>query len=205
MFIFAAVLFTTQPLFSQTSTNLPPKLSPAYPEMSPTIWEQYGTAMLTGGFIALAFMAVILWQLFKSRPQPAPPPETIAREALARLQRQPEDGKVLSESSLILRRYVGAVFGFPGGEMTTTEFSATVASDAKIGPPLASALASFLQVCDRDKFVARNEAPPLNAATRALELVELVKKRLAMVGRTSSQAETDGSSVASPHRNAATK
>lgn len=94
-----------------------------------------------------------------------------------KLQPQPEDGRVLSEISQIFRRYVGAVFGFPAGEMTTAEFSAALAADPKAGPPVAEVLTNFLSACDKAKFTARNVAPPLNAAGRALQLIEQIESR----------------------------
>ena len=165
---FAALAADTNPL---------PPLAPAYPEMSPTFWEQQGAAILVGGFILLALAAFILWQLLTPRPQPIPPPETIAREALAKLQRQPEDGKMLSAVSQILRRFFGTVFGFPGGEMTTAEFCAAIAGNEKIGAELAQTISNFLRECDERKFSAAKPAEPLNAVARALALVVLVEKR----------------------------
>ena len=143
--------------------------------MPPPFWEQHGAAILIGGFILLALTAVVMWMIFKPNLQLVLPPEAVARQALAQLRSRPEDGKVLSEVSLILRRYVGAVFGFSGDEMTTTEFSAVVAADLEIGSRLAEALASFLRACDKDKFIAKNAAPPLNAVQRAWQLVDQIE------------------------------
>ena len=100
----------------------------------------------------------------------------VAREALAKLQRQPEDGNVLSQISQILRRYVGAAFQFPSGEATTAEFSAALAGSEKIGAELAQTISSFLHECDERKFSPANPTAPLNAATRALEIISLVEK-----------------------------
>ncbi len=60
------------------------------------------------------------------------PPEMVAREALAKLRCQTEDGKVLSEVSQILRRYFSTAFQFPPGELTTAEFSVALACNDKI-------------------------------------------------------------------------
>ena len=145
--------------------------------MPPPFWEQHGAAILIGGIILLALTAVILWMIFKPKPQPVLTPEAVARQALAQLRGRPEDGKVVSEVSQILRRYVGTVFGFSGNEMTTTEFSAEVAADLEIGSRLAEALANFLRACDKDKFIAKNEAPPLNAVQRARQLVDQIERQ----------------------------
>ena len=160
---------------SAVDTNALLSLAPAYPKILPTFWEQHDAEILVGGIIFLAMAAIALWLMFKPRPQEVLPPEVVARHALARLHGRVEDDKVLSEVSQILRRYVGAKCGFDGGTMTTNEFSATVTAEMKIGSRLANALARFLQVCDRDKFIARNEAPPLNAVSRALELIAQIE------------------------------
>lgn len=175
-FSIASILLSPFAVFAADTNALPP-LAPAYPEMPPTFWEQHDTAILTGGFIFLALAAIVLWLIFKPRPQPVLPPELAAHQALARLRGRPEDGEVLSEVSQILRRYVGSAFGFSDGEMTTTEFSAVASANAEIGSQLAEALASFLRACDKDKFVAKTQAPPLNAVTRASQLVDQIERR----------------------------
>ena len=114
--------------------------------------------------------------LFRSKPAPVLPPEKIAREALAKLQAQPEDGKLLSEVSQVLRRYVGAVFGFPGGEMTTAEFCSNISRNEKIGTELSGAIASFLRECDVRKFSPANSATPVNAVSRSVEFVSRIEK-----------------------------
>ncbi len=216
--------FFAQSVFSQTTNPLPP-LTPSYPEIPPTFWELHGMAILAGSVTLIALAAVVLWKLLQPKPVIVLPPEIVAREALVQLQRRPEDGTLLSEISQILRRYVVAVFDLPAAELTTAELCAALAGCGKINAELAGAIAAFLRECDERKFAppgsvgvqasacpeSRPAAPDMEkrelqpAAARALELVELAEKRLAMVGRASSRAETDGSSVASPHRNAATK
>ena len=78
---------------------------------------------------------------------------------------------MLSEVSQILRRYVGAMFGFPGGEMTTAEFCSNISRNEKIGIELSGAMASFLRECDVRKFSPANSAIPVNAADRALKII----------------------------------
>ncbi len=160
--MFLLLAFFEQSVFSQATNTLPP-LAPAYPPIPPPFWEQHGTAILIGGFILLLLAAIVLWLIFKPKPQPVLPPEVAVRQALEQLRGRPEDGKVLSEVSQVLRRYVGNVFGFSGDKMTTSEFSTVVAADTEIGSRLAEALAILLRACDKDKFVAKNDAPPLNA------------------------------------------
>ena len=105
------------------------------------------------------------------------PPETVARQALAKLQPQPEDGKLLSEVSQILRRYVAAAFELPAAEMTTAEFCTALAGNEKIGAELTQTISNFLRECDERKFSLSSAAAPLNAAARALELVASAETR----------------------------
>ena len=156
-------------------TNALPALIPAYGEIPPTFWEQNGTIVIIDVVVFLAVAAAVVWKIFRPKPAPVLTPEKIARAALAKLQNQPEDGKLLSEVSQIVRRYVGAVFGFPGGEMTTAEFCAAISRHEKIGTELSGAIAGFLRECDVRKFSPANSATPINAVQRALEIVARVE------------------------------
>ena len=173
MFVFTAVLFANTRLFGQASTNLPPTLSPAYPEIPPPFWEQIGTTVLVAGITLIALAVLILWKLFQLKPEVILPPEIVAREALAKLPRQPGDGKHLSEVSQILRRYAIAAFELPPGEFTTAEFSAALAASEKIGAELAQTISNFLHECDERKFSPSNPDMPVNAANRALQIINL--------------------------------
>ena len=172
-----ALLFLaiTCDLTIHAQTNDLPALVPAYGEIPPTFLEQHKAIVIIGVFAFLTLAAFGVWKIFNPKPAPVLPPEKIAREALARLQAQPEDGKLLSEVSQILRRYVGTVFGFPGGEMTTAEFCGAISRHEKIGTELSGAIASFLRECDVRKFSPANSATPVNAVQRALEIVARVE------------------------------
>ncbi|HTB84501.1 MAG TPA: hypothetical protein VK742_12670 [Candidatus Sulfotelmatobacter sp.] len=156
-------------------TNALPPLVPAYGEIPPTFWEQYRALVIPGAFVFVFLLTWGVWFLLKPKPPVVLSPAFVAREALKKLQPQPEDGRVLSEISQIFRRYVGAVFSFPAGEMTTAEFSAVLAAHPKAGLQVAEVLSTFLRACDKDKFTAHNAAPPLNAVGRALQLVEQIE------------------------------
>jgi hypothetical protein len=174
--MFLLLAFFAQSAFSQT-TNALPQLSPAYPEIPPTFWEQVGTTVLVVGVTLVALAGLILWKLFQPKPAIIQPPEIVAREALAKLPRQPEDGKHLSEVSHILRRYVIGAFELPPGEFTTAEFSAALAGSEKIGAELAQTISNFLRECDERKFSPASSTVPFKAAAHALELIALAEKR----------------------------
>jgi hypothetical protein len=158
-------------------TNALPALVPAYGEMPPTFWEQHGTLVIVGGFAFVILAMLVLWKLFQPKPAVILPPEFLAREALAKLIGRPEDGKLLSDVSQILRRYVIAAFNFPAAEMTTAEFCAALAGNEKIGAELAGSISNFLRECDDRKFSTSPFAAPLNAAARALEILNLAEQR----------------------------
>ena len=174
--IFLSFLYATVPAIAQPANALPP-LIPAYGEIPPTFWEQHGTLVLIGVFAFLVLAGLGLWKMFQPKLQPVLPPEAIARAALEKIKSQPEDGKVLSEVSQILRRYICAAFELPGNERPTAEFCAAISNHETIGVELAQTLASFLRECDVRKFSPANLAAPLNSASRALEIVSLAEKR----------------------------
>ena len=157
-------------------TNDLPTLIPAYGEIPPTFLEQHKAIVIIGVCAFLMLAALVAWKIFNPKPAPVLPPGKNARDALAKLQAQPEDGKLLSEVSQILRRYVGAVFGFPGGEMTTAEFCGAISRHEKTGTKLSGTIASFLRECDVLKFSPKNSETPVNAVPRALEFVARVEK-----------------------------
>jgi hypothetical protein len=162
-------------LFAQASTNALPALAPPYGEIPPTFWEQHGTMILVAGTAVITLTVLILWKLFQPKQPEILAPEILAREALTKLLRQSEDGIFLSEVSQILRRYVIAAFELPAAELTTTEFCAALAASKKIGTELSGFISNFLRACDERKFSTSHAAAPLNAATRALELVALTE------------------------------
>ncbi len=167
--------FSGLPLFAQASTNALPALAPPDGEIPPTFWERHGTIILAGGIALIVLTVLILWKLLQPKPPVILPPAVLAREALTKLLNQPEDGRLLSEVSQILRRYVIAAFELPAAELTTTEFCAALAASEKIGTEPAQAISDFLRACDERKFSTSPAAAPLNAATRALEIVTLVE------------------------------
>jgi hypothetical protein len=159
-------------------TNALPPLAPAYGEIPPTFWEQHGYALLLAGFGLIALASVVVGIRLRPQPPVVAPPEMLAREILAKLRRQPESGQGLSEVSQTLRRYLLAAFGFPAGEMTTSEFCAALAGSEKVGAELAQAVASFLRECDLRKFAPVDAAAPFEAAARALEIIDQAELRL---------------------------
>jgi|SRR5665213_1863561 len=162
-------------------TNALPALAPAYGEIPPAFFEQHETAVIIDGFAFLAFAFLFLKVMLRPKSKAVLPPEIVAREGLTKLLRQPEDGKLLSEVSQILRRYVVAAFGLSAAEMTTKEFCAALAADEKIGTEASNCISHFLRECDERKFSSSPSAAPLNAAARALELVALAENHRAQI------------------------
>ena len=176
---FSLLAFTSAAL-GQSNTNALPSLAPAYGELKPTLWEQYGLVISAGVFELILMAAITFWLLLRPRRPAVAPPEKLAREALVKLRQQPEDGKVLSEISHALRAYVAAAFGFPAGEYTTAEFLAALARTDRIATDQTSAISGFLRECDERKFAPSNPSTPLNAAARALEIVSRLEQQSAL-------------------------
>jgi hypothetical protein len=176
--VFLITLFfcVTKSVFGQSDTNALPKLLPPDEKMPPTFWEQQETAMLAGILILILLATAVVWKMLHPGPRPVLPPAAAAREALAKCRAQPEDGKVLSEISQILRRYAAATFHFPPGEFTTSEFCRYLERSEQVPPQLARVHSDFLRACDERKFSPAASSAPLHAADRALEIVALTEK-----------------------------
>jgi len=174
----SSLVIFSLPLLAQSPSGPLPPLAPPRELMPPAFWEQHETALIVAAFALLASACLIIKLLLRPQPPVILPPELVARQALDRLQRLPEDGKIVSEISQILRRYVIAALEFPRGELTTTEFSAALAGNSKINPELVQSIVSFLSECDQWKFSGADPAAPINAAARALVLIAGVQARL---------------------------
>jgi hypothetical protein len=172
-----SMLFLLPVAVLAADTNDLPKLAPAYGELPATFWELHQTVIIVAGFAVLAVAVLSLLVMLRPKTLIALSPKAVARQALAKLQGQPENGKMLSETSQILRRYLCAAFELPSAEMTTSEFSAILAVNEKIGVAFAQMISDFLRACDKEKFSPKTISPPLNAANRALELIEIAEKR----------------------------
>ena len=153
-----------------------PKLQPPLGEIPPTFWEQHGTTVMVSVSVAILLLALVVWLLLRGKPPVVLPPEVQARTALEALLQMPEDGKVISRASQILRRYVQTVFQLPAGEPTTTEFCQLMAGHSDIDEELAKALADFLHQSDERKFKSVS-LPAFGVVSRALRLVEQAEVR----------------------------
>ena len=172
---FSAILLSLAFAANAADTNALSTLVPAYGEIPLTFFDQHGTSIIIGGFTFLAFAFLWLKAMFRPKSEIVLPPEIVAREALKKSLHQPEDGKLLSEVSRVLRRYVVAALDLPAAELTTTEFCAALAADKKIGSEASNSISAFLRECDKRKFSSSPSAP-LNAATTALELIASAEK-----------------------------
>jgi hypothetical protein len=175
----ASSLLAAQPLLSaatDANDEIPP-LRPPHAEIPPSFWDQYSFWVILAAILVIALAGVAVWLLTRPKPPVMVPPEVVARIALEQLRHQPEDGLLLSRVSQILRHYIVTAFGMPPGELTTAEFCRAIASHEQVGPALAAALSDFLRLCDHDKFSPPTPVPPLNAAARALKLIDLSQAR----------------------------
>jgi|SRR5580765_82041 len=176
-FLFSVFCFHLS-AFAQVTNDIPP-LTPAYPEIPPTFWEQHGIAVILASLAALLAIGITVWLLLRPKPVVLLPPEVHARRALELLRQRNEDGNVLSQISQILRRYLMAAFEMSPDELTTSEFCLALQQNEKIGGELATRISEFLRRCDELKFAPTHSSTSLNAVAHALELVELSEARRA--------------------------
>ena len=155
-----------------------PPLKPPLGEIPPDVWEEHGTAMVTGGVLTLAAIGVAVWFAFRPRPVDPITPETQARKELETLKGQAQTGKLLSNVSRVTRSYLSRVFQLPATELTTTEFCELLAKEERVGLTLASTAQNFLKHCDELKFSSAPPPGPFDAVAESLKLVEQGEARL---------------------------
>ena len=169
-----AALSQTNPVSAE---QIPP-LRPPRGEIPPSFWEQHTPDIVLASLIVVIVLGASVWFLVRPKPPILVSPEAQARQELEALRAQPETGILLSKVSQILRHYFTAAFGLPTGESTTAEFCKLIAADKRIGEDLKSAMCDFLRQCDERKFAPQPPAPPINAVTEALKLIDSTQARL---------------------------
>ena len=155
-----------------------PPLAPPLPEIAPTAWEQFSWLLWILVPLLLIIAGAIVWLVLR----PGKPPVLVAsaaqaRTALRALQPQPETGAVLSQISQVTRHYLINAYWLSPLEMTTSDFCAVIRENKQIGPELANALTEYLRALDQRKFAPTTGQPPMGAAGRALELIEMAEAR----------------------------
>jgi hypothetical protein len=189
--LFLFIALTVHPQTNDLGTNKPPALVPPYGELPPTFFEQHGTAIAFAGLGIIVLATCGGWLIFRPKPKMIVPPEVEARQELERLRQRPEDGVVLSRVSQVTRSYFIAAFQLTQGEFTTAEFCREISGNDKIGAELALAAADFLRDCDREKFSSKTGPAKLDAADRALKLIEQAEQRRAQL-RQLAETQTEG-------------
>lgn len=187
-------LYIALTVYSETNdpgTNALPALLPPYAEIPPTFLEQHGAAVAFAGLGIIMLAAFGGWLIFRPKPKMIVPPEVEARQELERLRQRPEDGVVLSRVSQVTRSYFIAAFQLTKGEFTTAEFCREISGNDKIGAELALAAADFLRDCDREKFSSQTGPAKLDAANRALNLIEQAEQRRPQL-RQLAETQTEG-------------
>jgi hypothetical protein len=168
-----------------------PALHPPRPEIPPGIWEQHGPLIVLGIVLVVAALCLLAWFLLRRRPSPGVPAQVIARQELHSLEGVPETGALFSRVSQVVRHYIGAAFGLPPVEMTTTEFAESLKSNGQVGPDLAGRVTDFLRDCDRRKFAPGAGAPSGGVVAAAEDLVAAGERRQAERRQAAAQAAPD--------------
>ncbi len=189
--LIAASVFFALPAFAVTNTSTAgdnlPELRPPRGEIPPSFWELYGAWVIGGSIAFLVLIGVAIWFLTRPKPPIIIPPHIRAKQTLDPLLAEPEDGRVLSQVSQILRHYVAEAFGLPPGEQTTAEFCRIIAADERLGLEFSGAIAEFLRRCDERKFRPAPPGAPMGAVATALKFVETGEARLAELRRRAEQ------------------
>jgi len=154
-------------------------LRPPRGEILPTFGEQYGTWVMLAGVLLAGAIAFVIWRATRPKPAVPVPWSVQARRRLEPLREQPEDGRLLSEVSQVVRHYIAAAFGLSSDEATTSEFCRTLAACEKIGTELSAELSSFLKECDLRKFAPTPPASAYGVVGRSLKIIEVAENRLA--------------------------
>lgn len=173
--IFTTLLLLSSAIFAADTNDLP-ALAPAYPEIPPTFWQQHKVAVIIGGFLFIIAQSLWLYKMLMRLQPQVEPVENLTRAALTDLLNEPEDGKLLSDVSRILRGYFGKQFQMAGEEATTAEFIAALEQNHKLDSGLKTRVAAFLRECDAQKFSPAAGKPEIDAAERALDLVNEAEK-----------------------------
>lgn len=147
------------------------RLRPIRDELPPTFWERHTMTVILYSAEALVLVGVVVWLFRKPQPPVAVPIEIETRRELEALQKLSRNGATLSNVARCLRRYFAVAFGFPPGELTTTEFCRALAGSEKIGAGLVERVTVFLQRCDVVKFDPAATIHLTDPVTEALELV----------------------------------
>lgn len=165
---------------ARKGTDEIPQLAPPLPVIPPSFLEQYGWLLgLAALFVLLLAAIVTALVLRPGKPPLLPAAAAQARAVIVALQGHPEDGATLGQISQALRHYLIATFWLHPGETTTAEFCATLATNAQVGLELSRVVGDFLRYCDERKFSPSHALPPISAASRALELIEMSEARRA--------------------------
>ena len=152
-----------------------PPLKPPRPELGPSFWAQHGWIIPVAVVVALG--AIAFWITWRRRPKPVTltPPEVLARSALEALRGRTEDETLVADVSRILRHYVIAAFSLPPDELTTTELQNALQIQSQASLELSGAIIDFLRRCDEWKFAPVSNPARLDAAARALELLDKIE------------------------------
>lgn len=173
-----------------SGTDEIPPLNPPMEELPATLWERHGQRIFLGtaGALCAGGLGAALW-FNRRREERERDPAEFARAQLHDLEGKPEDGKVLTAASRVVKGYFSAAFGLGGVELTTTEFLAELGAQRGIKEDLKHDAQAFLQECDLRKF---SPAPPLAAHPALPRAFDLVKRAEA------ARIQTDATSQSKP-------
>ena len=154
-----------------------PQLKPPHGEIPPGFWEQYGVWVIVATLIFVYLVTWGIWLVMRKRKPMNTPPEVEAKEALAAIHGQPEDGETLAEISRIVKIYFVRAFNLPPQEHTTAEITVLACESQQIGPELGQKLGVYLTELDRRKFATGIQIAGRTALEQAEELIQASEDR----------------------------
>jgi hypothetical protein len=171
LLVFLGLILVAIPAFAQP----PPALRPPREEIAPGLWEAHSHLIMLIALFCVLLILALVFILTRPKTVRNEPPEITARRTLAALQNRPEDGALITEVSRIFRRFVIFAFGLPAEELTTAELDRVLQSLPSAEPALVADVGDFLRECDAEKFAPLARPPRVNAAARALALLEKIE------------------------------
>ena len=153
-----------------------PDLRPIEELLPPTFWEQHRVAILLGGLLGLAILAVAVWRFRRVRPVVVLPPAEVARKTLQRLEAGPDNSVLAGAVLKTLRHYLpAAIPTLSRGELTADEIVGHLDRKSSLPPELRNEISLLLRQCEQRQFFSGRQDAHTKLATRALDVIRKIE------------------------------
>ena len=177
------LLIATSPLI-RASTNAPadtnsiPPLRPAKAHLPPGFWEEHGVWVVVPTVFVLVVAVVLLRIWLRPKPPVLLDPSVVARQALSALDEGKPHGSLLSDVSLVLRRYFTDAFQLPSQQFTDRELCQALREHPAVDKPLIDSSTAFFQEMERNRFNDETGILLTEAIQSARALIDQAEHRL---------------------------